>query len=148
MKTSPFYFIILSCLIIAGCQKEGNDPVPSKSVTERLTQKTWIYQIAGLDSDKNGTVDQEDIYLEDCEKDNLVTFNSNGTGVNDEGPTICNVGDAQTNPFTWSLSNGDKNLTVDGITVNLLEINENNLKVYIDTLIFGTSYRYLTISKH
>jgi hypothetical protein len=142
-----FLLLILSA-VITGCSKDDNNPPSTKSVAEKLTIKTWIFEDAGLDGDKNGTIDVQDPYLQACRKDNLVTFNSNGTGVNDEGATVCNAGDPQTVPFVWTLSNGDKNLTVDNTTVVIQEITENTMKVYFDTLVLGTSYRYLTISKH
>ncbi len=149
MKTTLFVLFILTAVSInPGCHKNDTPPPPGKTVTERLTQQTWIFQEAGLDGDKNGTVDQQDPYLQQCRKDNLVTFNSNGTGVNDEGATVCNAGDPQTVPFVWSLSNGDKNLTVDNNTVTIQEINDNTMKFYFDTLVLGTTYRYLTISRH
>jgi hypothetical protein len=148
MKTALIALLGLILTINSGCKKKDVPPPSGKSVTERLTQQTWIFQEAGLDGDKNGTVDQQDPYLQPCRKDNLVTFNSNGTGVNDEGATICTAGAPQTVPFVWSLSNGDKNLTVDNTTVTIQEITDNTMKVYFDTLVLGTTYRYLTISKH
>jgi hypothetical protein len=149
MKTTVTALLLLITFTLnTGCEKDDNNPPSGKTVTERLTQQTWIFQEAGLDGDKNGTVDQQDPYLQACRKDNLVTFNSNGTGVNDEGATLCNAGDPQTVPFVWTLSNGDKNLTVDNTTVTIHEITDNTMKVYFDTLVLGTTYRYLTISKH
>src|SRR5688500_12114377 len=142
------FFLLVAYSLNTACQKDDTPPPSTKSVAERLTQQTWIFQEAGLDGDKNGTVDQQDPYLQACKKDNLVTFSANGTGVNDEGATVCNAGDPQTIPFVWSLSNGDKNLTVDNTTVTIQEITDNTMKVYFDTLVLGTTYRYLTISKH
>ena len=142
------FFLVVIYSVHTACQKNDSPPPSTKTVAERLTQQTWIFQEAGLDGDKNGTVDQQDPYLQSCKKDNLVTFNANGTGVNDEGTTVCNAGDPQTIPFVWTLSNGDKNLTVDNTTVTIQEITDNTMKVYFDTLVLGTTYRYLTISKH
>lgn len=148
MKTTLIVLLLVITFSNTGCQKDDNNPIAGKTVTERLTQQTWILQEAGLDADKNGSVDQQDPYLQACRKDNLVTFISNGTGVNDEGATVCNAGDPQTIPFVWNLSNSDKNLTIDNTTVTIHEINDNTMKVYFDTLVLGTTYRYLTISRH
>ncbi|HUR09915.1 MAG TPA: hypothetical protein VM012_01015 [Flavitalea sp.] len=148
MKTRLFFCIAaILFLFISGCKKNDSTP-PVKTVKEYLTQEPWKFEDAGLDADNNGTVDQADPYLQDCKKDNLVTFYGNNSGVNDEGATLCDVTDGQTTPFVWSLSNNDKNLTVDGRTVTIFSLNQTYLKAYYDTLILGSTYRYLTISKH
>jgi hypothetical protein len=48
--------------------------------------------------------------LDACDKDNTVTFVSNGTGTADEGPTKCNSADPQTVSFTWTFGNNETTL--------------------------------------
>ena len=71
------FFLMVIYSVHTACQKNDSPPPSTKTVAERLTQQTWIFQEAGLDGDKNGTVDQQDPYLQSCKKDNLVTFNAN-----------------------------------------------------------------------
>ena len=145
MRILTISVIVFFCYVINACRKE--DPI-TKSRTELLTQKPWKFHDAGFDGDRNGTVDQQDPYIEDCDKDNLATFHADGTGIGDEGTTKCDPASPQTAPFTWSFSNGEKNITIKGQTFTIQELNDTYLKAYFDTVVSGMSFRYLTISKH
>ena len=46
-------------------------------------------------------------FLQTCQKDNILSLQSNGNGSLDEGATKCNSGDAQTNPFTWNFASNE-----------------------------------------
>ena len=47
-----------------------------------------------------------------CERDNFVKFNADRTYVGDEGPTLCNTSDPQTQTGTWKFENNDTKLTI------------------------------------
>jgi hypothetical protein len=53
----------------------------------------------------------------DCRKDNTMLFvavsNGAGTGTIDEGPTKCNGGDPQTQPFNWMFTTNETVLNID-----------------------------------
>jgi hypothetical protein len=140
-------FIMLT-LATASCKKSST---PGKSAAELLTQKVWLYQTSGIDADRNGTIDTADD-TDDCEKDNSFTFNTNGTGVMDEGATKCDSGDPQTENFNWVLTNntqltltGGTNTTMSG-TVQTLS--ETALTVYQDVSFGGASFRVIIQFKH
>jgi len=100
-----YVFALLSIgFIIFSCNKDdnnGNDDVKAK--TTLLTSATWKYDTAAIDVDKNGTPDQAlpAGYIENCEKDNTITFKSDSTGTLNEGATKCNSTDPQTTSFKW-----------------------------------------------
>jgi hypothetical protein len=139
------FVLLLSAASMTACSKSGGD---KKSNVELLTKAAWKYQIAGLDSDKNGTVDMESQDIEDCNKDDLATFATGGTGTIDEGATKCDAGDPQSYSFTWQFKNNETELEYDGEVYKVLSIDDSNLKVYYDYDFGGTTFRFLLIFKH
>lgn len=68
--------------------------------------------------------------LEDCEKDDRMTFKSDKTVEIDEGATKCNPSDPQTYSLgAWSLSDNDNKLSYGGITYDILELTESRLRL-------------------
>lgn len=147
MKLNPFKLSILIVVAasFAACSKNETNQT-KKTNTEYLTQGTWKFASAGLDADKNGTVDMEDGTIDACQKDNIATFKTDGTGFYDEGATKCLPEDPQTKPFTWQFTNTEKELTFDGDSFTILSLNDTQLKVYFDKdLGGGNVIRYLLI---
>ncbi len=104
---SLFTFVLASFFFFASCKKNdnnNNNTQPTK--TQMISQGTWKFSAA--------TVGGSDVsaFLQACQKDNILTFSAGGTGTVDEGPTKCNAGDPQTNPFTWSFQSGETQLFV------------------------------------
>ena len=88
--------IAISILFLTGCQKDDNPAPAAKTKTELISQSTWKFSAATVGgTNVSGS-------LQACQKDNIMTFVAAGTGTIDEGPTKCNSGDPQTNPFTWN----------------------------------------------
>ncbi len=88
-----------------GCTGSNNFTV-NGTKTYFITRATWKFSgatVSGLDVSA---------LLQTCQKDNILTFTTGGTGTNDEGATKCNAGDPQTNPFTWSFQSGETQLQV------------------------------------
>lgn len=71
-----------------------------------LTLNTWKF-----DNAKVGSTDVSAL-IQACQKDNIVTFSSDFTGLLDEGATKCNSSDPQTTPFTWSFMSNETILHV------------------------------------
>jgi len=66
---------------------------------------------------------------------------------------IATVGEAQTAPFTWSLSSDNKTLKAsfnpilqEGVTIQTLD--SLHLTVYRDSTLLGVTYRYIVQLKH
>lgn len=90
--------LISVALVFQACKKS------SKSKTELLTQSAWKFKSAtanGMDAS---------LYLDECQKDNTITFVSSGTGNVDEGASKCDPGDPQTIPFNWNFANNETGL--------------------------------------
>lgn len=96
-------FSAISLIFFPGCQKKDNNSGGSGPATKTqfITQSSWKFSTATV-----GGTDASSL-LQTCQKDNILTFISNGTGSVDEGATKCNSGDPQTNLFTWSLQSNE-----------------------------------------
>ena len=100
-----FRFVLASLFtalfFFSSCSKNDNTTPAPKTKTQLITQGTWKFSTA--------TVGGTDVsaFLQTCQKDNILTFAVAGTGILDEGITRCNLGDPQTNPFTWNFASGE-----------------------------------------
>jgi hypothetical protein len=145
LKTLKFFLLLAFTISLSACSKDNSN----KSKTDLLTLGTWKFASAGLDSDKNGTVDMQDGTLEACDKDNIATFNINGDGAYDEGSVKCERSDPQTKPFVWQFKNAEKEIEFAGETFTVLSISETQLRVYFDRdLGGGNIVRYLLVLTH
>ena len=148
--------LLAACISMAifpfiSCKKSG-----SKSKTELLAQTPWKYDNAALDADRNGTPDGPlpPGFLQTCDMDNTITFNTNGTGVVDEGATKCNASSPQTAPFTWGLKNNEEIITFTNVAfgglngdVRLKTINDNQLELHKDVNV-GMIVNVIVYLKH
>ncbi len=108
----------LSLIIFSGCDKD--EEIIPKTRTELITAGSWRFGAAMV-----GTTDVS-ASLPTCQKDNIMTFLAALTGNVDEGPTKCNAGDPQTNPFTWSFQSNE---TVLNISTILFTGGSNNFTI-------------------
>lgn len=100
MKSVSRLAFLLLLVISVACKKEKD---AGQSNTDLITSASWKYENAGLDVNKDGFIDTSvpPGYVGDCDKDNTLTFKSDGTGTVDEGTTKCDPANPQTSPFTW-----------------------------------------------
>jgi hypothetical protein len=98
---SLFFASALLLVLNTDCKKSSGSTTPPKTNTQLLVQASWKFKSATV-----GGTDYSSA-LQACEKDNIMTFVSNGTGTVDEGPTKCHPTDAQTNPFIWNFINNE-----------------------------------------
>ncbi len=125
-------------LVTTSCKKDDDDPTPTPY--EYLTAGDW--KITGMEFNPGIDIGLgiviTDIYndfMEDCSKDDLMTFNTDGTLTEDEGPTKCDPEDPQTtNDATWTLTDNDKTLTMidpdfGPSSATVLVLNETTLKL-------------------
>lgn len=149
-------FLAATLLLLAvsfGCKKGSG----SKSRTDLLAQAAWKYENAAVDVDRNGTPDSPvpPGFLQACDLDNTITFNSNGTGLVDEGATKCNGGGPQTSPFTWTFKDNEQMITLTNIAfgglngdVKVVTINENKLELHKDVNFGGMIVNAIVYLKH
>ena len=151
MKYSFFSFCCL-CVAMIACKKDDD---PTKS--EIITQKPWYYEEAGLDQDKNGTIDIPPPagFLMPCVTDNFITLAADGTGVVDEGPTRCAPQTPQTAPISWQLTNNETTLVLGGGSIigisgqfRLNALTDTRLSLSKDTTISGFPLAIVINLKH
>jgi hypothetical protein len=114
--SSLLCLLAFSALWISCSKKSDPDPAqPTK--TDHITASAWVYDNAGIDQDKNGTIDLPlsviaPSVIPTCVTDNKITFSRNNTGSTDEGPLKCNTTDPQTSGFNWSFADNEANLNI------------------------------------
>jgi hypothetical protein len=155
-----FPAVLLALVIAISCSKHStgggsNNTDTAVSATTNLTSKPWKYDTSGLDLNNDGKIDVggDTTVVHLCQRDDLYTFNKDNTGSVNTGSLHCTVGEAQTMPFTWSLSTDNKTLKASfypvlqqGVT--LLTLDSLHLSGYHDTLVLGVNYRLIVQLKH
>lgn len=133
MKKQFSFLIVLitaSLLLFNACKKSSSAP-KSKTNTQLISNGSWRLISATIPG--GGSVRN---FLEDCQKDNIYTFNADGSGSGDEGTLKCNAGDPQTAPFTWNFQTNETILfisttlyTSGSNQFNIISISETSLVV-------------------
>ena len=138
MQTKIFLPVYLSVFLMVAtnsCKKEDKvEPPPSK--TDILTAGTGQWKMSAYtltppyDLDGDGTPDT-DAYatFEACEKDNYFVFKKDGALETNEGATKCSPNDPQIEMGTWSFSNNETEITIDGILCTIQELTSSKLRV-------------------
>lgn len=135
LRLTAFVFF-LSFLVAGSCNKE-DPPPPTK--TELLTKASWKFSVA--------TVGGSDVSaaLQACQRDNIITFASNGSGTNDEGLSKCNPGDPQSNAFTWNFLTNETQLFISSTlftggsnTFTIVTLSETELVLSQTITVLGT----------
>lgn len=85
-------------------------------------------------------------FLQSCQKDNILIFQSTGNGTLDEGATKCNASDPQSNPFTWNFSGNETVLHISAVLFSggssdfsIVSLNSAQLVVAQDITVSGTT---------
>ena len=138
--TIIFFFCFTAC---------GKDPVHVKTNTELVTQSTWKFD--------NAKVGGNDVsaFVQVCQKDNIITFVSTGSGTLDEGASKCNSGDPQTTPFTWNFASNETVLHVSTLLFTggssdftIVALSETQLILSQNITISGTTQNAVITFKH
>jgi hypothetical protein len=114
MKKVIFLSSVAMALFTIGCSKDNDGKDGTSERMQLITSAAWKYDNAKIDYDKNGTPDMDlpPGLLEDCDKDNIITFKSDGTGTIDEGATKCDVGNPQSVNITWEFKDDAKVINI------------------------------------
>lgn len=153
IATAGLSFLLLCSGLLTNCKKDATsdpepEPVPLTN-TQKLTGKNFKLVAMTINPGINtGTVTITDWYsqMDACEKDDLITFNSNGTYTQDEGVSKCNAADPQTTTGTWVWNSTETIITMTetGSTTpsssNVLTNDGTNLKITSTENIGGTNY--------
>ena len=152
--------LLLSALLFTNCSKKSDpDPAPATK-TDHLTSSAWKYDNAGIDLNKDGTIDQPlssiaPGVLQTCQTDNLLTFKKDNSGSVDEGATKCNPADNATTTFNWSFADNETNLNISNNVFaimngksKIVSLTANNLALSRDTLFAGQNLALVVSLKH
>lgn len=137
MKSIKYLVLLVLALTltVASCKKD--EVVMTKK--EMLTAKSWKL----LSSKENGVT----IEIEVCEKDDVLTFLTNGTYTFSPGANKCYTDDViQTG--TWSLSTDEKFLTIDGEgegIMTIVELTKSKLVLSTTYETFSSEITFVTL---
>ena len=137
-------------LFLSGCKKDDHEVV---SKTALLTSKGWIVTAhtfsPAFDFDGDG-VDDSNLYqfYDDCIKDDITKFYTNGKGDYDEGATKCDPGDPQTTHFSWSFTTNESKLVIDTDVADVVELTSTVLKLKNECTFYGTTYTEIISFSH
>lgn len=137
---------LFSSIICVSCSKTENT---GKSQTELLTQKSWKFEVYGLDENNNGIIEEAENGMLACEADDVYIFNANGTGVYAGGALQCSTGEPPTIDFGWTFSNNGTELAIFAAPEKINKLDENILEVYyIDQNSHGQPVKYIRRFQH
>lgn len=141
-----FLFSLFSSVIFISCSKK--DKTIDRN-TALLTQKSWKFEIYGLDENNNGTIEESENGMSACETDDIYTFNSNGAGVFAGGALQCTPGETPTINFSWTFFNNGTELAIFAAPEKINRLDENTLEVYyMDQNLQGESVKYIRRFRH
>ena len=150
--------LILSIIAVAffSCKKDDSDPPATTTKTTILAEQSWKFNNAGLDPNKDGTIDTDvSGFVNACLKDNTVSFATNGSGTSDEGATKCNSADPQSIPFTWNFASNETLININGNAVagkggqyKIISLTNTAFSLSKDTLYQGISTTFIVNLKH
>jgi hypothetical protein len=146
MKTKSVHVLLVLCtvMIFLSCRKENNAVSANLHL---LTADSWTYDQFGIDQNLDGLIDVPET-LQNCVKDDVVTFNVNGSGNFDQGANLCYPEFPQSQPFDWQFHNNETQIEYGGATHTILELSEDELAIYTEENDGSSTVRHILVYKH
>jgi len=150
MRKTLILILAAGFAAFTACEKD-NDSEP-KSKTSLLTSDSWKMTTAtvdpAIDWDGFGTM-VTNIFsqMPACSKDDIITFKSNGTYVNEEGPSKCDPSDPDViDTGTWTFNSDESKIVIndgEGSTMdaNIVELTKTTMKITYD-LVLDVTYTF------
>lgn len=148
MKTITLKLIIIGLLafVFISCNKQV-DLINHN--TGLLIDKSWKFEIYGLDENNNGVIEESENNMLSCEADDVFTFYANGGGVYEGGTTPCSIGEPTIINFNWRFENNGTELAVFAAPEKINRLDENTLEVYyMDVNSLGQPVKYIRRFQH
>jgi len=149
MKTIFLKLIIISIfstIICASCNKE-NDVLNRN--TALLIDKSWKFEIYGLDENNNGVIEETENNMLPCEADDVYTFYINGGGVFKGGTIPCSMDETPVINFNWRFENNSTELAIFAAPEKINLLDENILEIYyMDVNSQGLPVKYIRRFMH
>ena len=150
MKTTTLKLIklsLFSAIFFTSCSKEADDIIDRQ--TALLIEKSWKFEMYGLDENNNGAIEESENNMLACEIDDKFTFHANGTGVFEGGATPCSIGEPAVINFNWSFSNNGTELAIFAAPEKINKLDGNVLEVYyMDQNSQGQPVKYIRRFSH
>ena len=138
--------IFFSTIICVSCNKETD--VLNRN-TALLIDKSWKFEIYGLDENNNGIIEEAENNMLPCEADDVYTFYANGGGVFKGGAMPCSMGETPVINFTWRFENNGTELAIFAAPEKINRLDENILEVYyMDVNSQGQPVKYIRRFMH
>ncbi len=149
MKTIFLRLIIISffsTFICVSCNKETD---VLNHNTSLLIEKSWKFEIYGLDENNNGVIEEAENNMLDCEADDVYTFYANGGGVFKGGTIPCSMDETPVINFNWRFENNATELAIFAAPEKINQLDENILEVYyMDVNSQGQPVKYIRRFMH
>jgi len=130
---------LLSLVLFTSCLKED---ISRK--TAFLVQRSWKFDVYGLDENNNGFIEQSENNMLPCEADDRFTFMVGGSGFFERNKLSCARLEPDVINFTWSFSNNETELAIFAAPEKINRIDENILEVYyMDVNSLGEPVKYI-----
>jgi len=144
LKLSTISFF--STIICVSCNKETD--VLNQN-TALLIDKSWKFEIYGLDENNNGIIEEAENNMLPCEADDVYTFYANGGGVFKGGTMPCSMGETPVVNFNWRFENNGTELAIFAAPEKINRLDENILEVYyMDVNSQGQPVKYIRRFMH
>ena len=144
LKLSTISFF--STIICASCNKETD---VRKDNTALLIEKSWKFEIYGLDENNNGVIEETENNMLPCEADDVYTFYANGGGAFKGGTMPCSLDETPVISFNWRFENNCTELAVFAAPEKINRLDENILEVYyMDVNSQGQPVKYIRRFMH
>lgn len=133
-KTFTLLCTLFVAIVLVGTSCKKDDEKTSKDLIVAHDWKLTAVKIEGIG-----------FPLEDCDLDDIYTFNENGEYVEDEGDTKCFDDDPQSTTGSWSINESADpetiTITIDGdaVVATIVEVSSSKFVVSSEDDFFGTT---------
>lgn len=128
-----------TAICLFSCKKE----TAASDNIRLLTERTWAYDKFGIDQDLDGDIDIP-TPIEACTLDDIVRFNTDGSGSFNQGSNLCYPDFPQSTPFEWQFHTNETQVEYGGTIHTILALDEIQLKIYTEE----NNVRHILSYKH
>lgn len=123
MKKYQLLLLLFAGPIFLQCKKD-------KQETHALTTNTWKRGLTdnNISSNPSGSIVYSPVL--NCEKDDELKFNTNGTLIIKKGSDKCDPEEPATASFNYTFNRASKELVIDSIKYTLVEETQNQIKYF------------------
>jgi hypothetical protein len=152
-----FMSLLSMTFLFSACKKD--DEVITK--TDLLTSGAWKATALTIDpafptfdNEGNITGSTNDLFamMEDCSRDDIISFKADKTLIMDEGASKCDNADPQKNSGSWSFNSDETTLTItvdgDPQTMTIMELTDKVIKLKATEVDEGMTFSITTTFSH